>query len=75
METVKIEKRSPSSIKMNQLSLSSVQATKKKRRGNRKRPRLSCRQRKRREKRAEKDHEAFMHDAKIFLKNWEPRSF
>ena len=66
METVKIEKRS---------SLSSIQATKKKRRGNRKRIRLSCRQRKRREKRAEKDHEAFMHDAKIFLKNWEPRSF
>ena len=53
----------------------SVQATKKKRRENRKRARLSCRQRKRREKRAKKDHEEFMRDAKIFLKNWEPTKF
>ena len=52
-----------------------VQANKKKRRENRKRARLSCRQRKRRAKRAEKDHEEFMRDAKIFLKNWEPTKF
>ena len=59
---------------MNQSSSLPAQATKKKRRENRKRARLSCRQRQRLAKRAEKDHEAFMRDAKIFLKNWEPRN-
>ena len=57
---------------MKQPSSSLTQATKKKRR--RGKPKLSHRQRQRRAKRAEKDHEAFMRDAKIFLKNWEPRN-